>query len=266
MTDSATTIGIVGASGWLGRAFAKGIVERGLACREALWLSSRTPEAAAASLPGARWTADNQALVDACRIVVLSVRPEQFDGIRADARGKTVVSFMAGVPMRVVADRLGTSSVVRAMPNAAVDIGRSYTPWFAAPSVPQGDKDLVQAILSACGTADEMSSEFQIDYMTGLTGSGPAFPALLADAMIRDAMGRGFDPDVARRAVVAVVAGASQMLEGPAAPSQIVDTFLDYRGTTAAAIRAMLDGGFREAVGDGLRAAEARVVLTTPPS
>jgi pyrroline-5-carboxylate reductase len=136
MTSRAATIGIIGANGWLGRAFAQAVVDGGLVGPNALWLSSRSPaEASRALLPEARWTADNQALVDSSDVVLLSVHPEQFDAVRVDARGKVVVSFMAGVPMKVLADRLNTARVVRAMPNAAAEIRRSYTPWFAAPDL-----------------------------------------------------------------------------------------------------------------------------------
>lgn len=116
----------------------------------------------------------------------------------------------------------------------------------------------MQALLGCCGLAEEVPSEDQLDYLTGLTGSSPAFPALLADAMIRDAVERGLDRDMARRAVAGAVAGASQLL-GDAEPADLVQTFIDYRGTTAAALEAMLDGGFRRLVHKGLKAAEARV-------
>lgn len=258
MSGPGFVLGIIGGGGWLGHAVARAVVEAGLLGPGSLILSSRSPGRARATLPEARWTDDNQALVEASDIVVVSVRPAQFGGVRVDMRGKTAVSLMAGVSSPVLVERLGTSQVVRAMPNAAAEIRRSYTPWFAAPSVPQQDRDRVGALFACCGAADEVPSEAHIDYLTGLTGSGPAFPALLADAMVRDAVERGLDPALARRAVVAVVAGASQLLEGPTAPSEVVDAFVEYRGTTAAAIGAMLGGGFRDAVRAGLRAAEAR--------
>ena len=75
--------------------------------------------------------------------------------------------------------------------------------------------------------------------------------------MIRDAIDRVLGRDMARRAVIGVVTGASQPL-GDAEPADIVRTFVDYRGTTAAAIEAMLDRGFRGLVREGLRSAEAR--------
>lgn len=149
------------------------------------------------------------------------------------------------------------------MPNAAARIRRSWTPWFASGSVPPAAKAQVQALFGCCGLAEEVQSEGQIDYLTGLTGSGPAFPALLADAMIRDAVERGLPRDVARRAVVGVVAGASQLL-GDAEPANLVQTFIDYRGTTAAALQAMLDGGFRHLVAEGLRSAEAKAASMAP--
>lgn len=253
------SIGIIGGSGWLGRAIADSVLAAGLVPPSSLTLSCRSVERVSKELPGVRWTAVNQAAADASELIVLCVRPDQFRDVEIDARDRTLISVMAGVPVRVLSERTGAERVVRAMPNAAARIRRSYTPWYASGSVPPAAKAQVQSLFGCCGLAEEVPSEDQLDYLTGLTGSGPAFPALLAEAMIRDAVDRGLDRDMARRAVVGVVAGASQLL-GDAEPADLVRTFIDYRGTTAAALEAMLEGGFRKLVHEGLRAAEARAV------
>jgi pyrroline-5-carboxylate reductase len=251
------SIGIIGGSGWLGRAIADSVLAAGLVPPSSLTLSCRSVERVSEELAGVQWTAGNQAVADASELIVLCVRPDQFRDVVIDARDRTLISVMAGVPVRVLSERTGAERVVRAMPNAAARIRRSYTPWYASGSVPPAAKAQVQALFGCCGLAEEVPSEDQFDYLTGLTGSGPAFPALLADAMIRDAVDRGLARDMARRAVIGVVAGASQLL-GDAEPADLVRTFIDYGGTTAAALEAMLDGGFRKLVHEGLRAAEAR--------
>lgn len=111
-------------------------------------------------------------------------------------------------------------------------------------------------IFEACGVSEEVSSERDLDYLTGLSGAGPAFPALLAEAMMRDAAAHGIDPDLARRAVIAVLIGTGRLFEkNPQSPADTVETFVAYRGTTAAAIETMRASGFDVAVGAGLRAA-----------
>ncbi len=103
-----------------------------------------------------------------------------------------------------------------------------------------------------------LTCEPNIDYLTGLTGSGPA---QLASALLSHAFARGLPPRSARRGVAAVVAGASQLVtEDGEAPGPIVRRFVNYRGTTVTGLQAMTDRGFRDAVHAGLSAAEARAL------
>ena len=243
-------VGIVGGNGWIGRALARSLVESGLLAPSGLTLSCRS--APPDWLPGAEWTNDNQHLADAVDVVVLSVRRGDWPGVRLAAGGKLVISVMAGVPLAAIAGRTGTGRVVRALPNAAAEVGQSYTPWTAGAGVTDADRQLVRRILEACGTQDEVESEAAIDYLTGLCGTGPAYPALLARTMMEDAIARGIPPEVARRAVVGLLVGTGRIFEKTGEdPTGTVAAFLDYRGVTAAAIEAMLAGGFREAVGAG---------------
>lgn len=247
-------VGIVGGNGWIGRALARSLVESGLLPPSGLTLSCRS--APPDWLPGAEWTSDNQRLADAVDVVVLSVRPGDWPGVRLAAGGKLVISVMAGVPLAAIAGRTGAGRVVRALPNAAAEVGQSYTPWTAGAGVTDADRQLVRRILEACGTQDEVESEAAIDYLTGLSGAGPAYPALLARTMMEDAIARGIPQEVARRAVVGLLVGTGRIFEKSGEdPAGTVAAFLDYRGVTAAAIEAMLAGGFREAVGAGLTAA-----------
>ncbi|MEK0084648.1 pyrroline-5-carboxylate reductase family protein [Benzoatithermus flavus] len=252
-------IGIIGGNGWLGNAIARAAVATGAVDPTRLTLSSRSGNLGAATIPGVHWTRDNGELVDRSDVVVLSVRPEQFQGVHIAAHGKLVVSVMAGVPARAVAERTGGDEVVRAMPNAAAAIRRSFTPWYATPPVSAAGKQLVQALFDACGEAAEVPLEAHIDYCVGMTGSGAAFPALLAQALIAHAVAQGLPPAFAERAARGVVAGASQLLAGEGGdPAQIVQAMIDYRGTTAAALQAMIDRGFMGAVAAGLEAAAAK--------
>ncbi|MFO1210679.1 MAG: pyrroline-5-carboxylate reductase dimerization domain-containing protein [Amaricoccus sp.] len=247
-------IGIVGGNGWIGGALARGLVARGVAPAGGLTLSCRS--APPDWLPGARWTHDNQALADAADIVVLSVRPQDWPAAAFVAPSKLVVSVMAGVPLAAIAARTGTPRVVRALPNAAAEVGRSYTPWAATPAVTDADRAAVRGLVAAIGSGDELADEAAIDYMTGLSGTGPAYPALLAVALIRDAVAHGLPPEIARRAVVAMLVGTGRLLEASDEdPEATVAAFVDYRGVTAAGIEAMRAAGFDAAVASGLAAA-----------
>jgi pyrroline-5-carboxylate reductase len=252
-------VGIIGGNGWLGNAIAQAIIATGAVDPARLTLSGRSDNRGAVELPGAHWTKSNEELVDRSDVVLLSVRPDQFPRVRITAPGKLVISVMAGVPVGAIAERTGASQVVRAIPNAAAAVRRSFTPWYATSHVSAENKQLVQTLFAACGEAAEVPLEAHIDYCVGMTGSGAAFPALLAQAMIEHAVARGLPSAFARRAATGVVAGASQLLAGENGdPAQIVQAMIDYRGTTAAALQAMMDRGFTKSVAAGLEAAAAK--------
>ena len=111
-----------------------------------------------------------------------------------------------------------------------------------------------------------MADEDQIDYFTGLSGSGPAFPALLAEAMLKAAQSAGIPADIARRGAMQTLIGAGRLLETERRPpSEVVKTFVDYGGTTAAAILTMREKGFDEAVLAGLEAAYGKAKALSGP-
>lgn len=252
--DTTLKLGIVGGNGWIGGAIARAAVAAGLLTPETLALSCRS--APPGWLPEALWTHDNQALADASDVVVLSVRPQDWPAIAITAPDRLVISVMAGVGLADIAGRLDTDRVVRALPNAAAEVGRSYTPWTATAATTEADRAMVRRLLESFGSGDELATEAQIDYMTGLSGTGPAYPALLAVALIRDAVAHGLPPDTARRAVTAMLVGTGRLLEAKGEdPEDTVAAFVEYRGVTAAAIEAMRAAGFDAAVAAGLAAA-----------
>jgi pyrroline-5-carboxylate reductase len=207
-------VGVIGGNGWLGGAMASAWIAAGVVDPERLALSSRSGRRGAFDAPGVRWTQSNGEVVSRCDVIFIAVRPEQFDAVEIDARDKLIVSVMAGVPSAAVAARTKADRVVRAMPNAAASLRKSFTPWCASAAATGADKALAQRLLAACGEAEEVMEEAHIDYCVGLTGSGAAFPALLARAMTEAALARGLPPAFARRAALGVVADASQLLRG----------------------------------------------------
>lgn len=254
--------GIIGGNGWLGNAMADAAIASGFIEATHLTLSARSDNRGKIEIPGAFWTKDNAELAERSDVIVLSVRPEQFDEVRIDARDKLVVSVMAGVPSSRIADRTKSARVVRTMPNAASTIRKSFTPWFARTEVPLEDRTLIQQFLETFGDAAEVKNEGHLDYCTGLTGSGAAYPALLAQAMIEHTVGQGLPLDFARRAAEGVVTNASRLLAGRD-PKEVMEELVAYRGMTAAAIEMMIKTGFINAVHAGLAAAAHKAAAMT---
>lgn len=251
--DKGLRIGVIGGAGWLGGAIADALLQAGTTTSQNLTLSYRRnhPD----RFPGAVWTSDSQVLADRSDVIVLSVRPTDWPALNVNVKGKLVISVMAGIPLGALCKQHHTDRAVRALPNAAAEVRKSYTPWIAA-GIGEFDRAIVRAIFDACGIQDEVRTEAEIDYLTGLTGGGPAFPALLAEAMMMDAIANGLDRRVAQRAVNTVLVGAGRLLElREDCPSKTVQSFLDYQGTTAAAIEEMRAAGLNSAIVRGLNAA-----------
>lgn len=247
-------IGVVGGGGWLGGAIVTSLLNAGIIRAGDVSLSHRREPPN--RFPGAYWTSDSQLLADRSDVIILSVRPQDWPSVLFDAHGKLVVSVMAGIGLSAIGGRHNTGRVVRSLPNAAAEVGKSYTAWIASHGVTQEDKSRIRKIFGACGIEDEVTNEDHIDYMSGLSGTGPAFPALLASAMMQDAIRHGLSRDIARRAVNSVLIGTGCLLQHrDQDPIDVVDTFVNYRGLTAAAIEKMRAGGFDGAVADGLETA-----------
>ncbi|AEA69976.1 Pyrroline-5-carboxylate reductase [Pseudomonas brassicacearum subsp. brassicacearum NFM421] len=249
------TVGIIGGTGWLGGAIAKAVLAKGLVPAGNLIISNRSGNHPLVQ-QGASLVTNNQDLVDRSVVVIIAVRPEQFASLNINATGKTVISLMAGITAQAIATQTMASAVVRAMPNAAVEIEQSFTPWYCSGGVEATTKILVQRLFECVGTAAEVQEEDFIDYLSVLSGTGPAFPALLMTALANQAMLAGIPGDIAQLAAKNVVVHSSQLLANRDA-QQMIDALVAYRGVTAAALQAMTQGYFEEQIGRALQAGAA---------
>lgn len=253
-----TTLGIIGGNGMLGSAIARGLLDSGTAPGN-LWISSRSGTAGALEGTGVRVTADNDELVAACPVILLSVPPALVDGIGIEAPDALVISVMAGVDVARLKALTGAGRVVRAMSSPAAGRRLAYSPYFCAPGVTAADRKVVAALFGAVGLTDEVPEEAQIDDFTAMTGPVPGFVALFAEAMVRFATERGIAPEVADRAIRQLFLASGQALaEDPEGPGAQVQAMLDYDGTTAAGLRAMIDSPLHAAIRDGLDAASRK--------
>ena len=261
-------VGIIGGHVWMGRALGLALLEQNIVSADRLAISSRSNSHAYHPFSRMPGVTDNRELVELADVVVLSVRPLDLESVAIDARGKLVISLLAMTPAHTVAQQVGSGRIVRAMPNAAADIQRGFLPWFASDQVTDADKRLVQRLLESCGQACGVAVEHELDYLTALSGAGPAYPALLAQAMLEHARQAGIADDLALEAVMQTLVGGSLLLEKQAIePADMVERLIAYDGTTAAGLRAMLDAGFYQAVHHGLDAAHQASSGTTrtPP-
>lgn len=256
-SGAALRIGLVGASGWLGRSIGPSLLRERIVEPTNLICFNRSGRSQDyTDWPNVRWATRFGKLGSDADVVILSVRPQDFRQSTFVCEGKLVVSLMAGVTIDELRQRTDAERIVRAMPNAAVEIGRSYSPWVASQSVTADDRRIVSAVLDAVGSSDEVESETALNILTGLSGAGPAYAALLANALWEAAVEAGLKPDIAGRAVEATVCDAATLLIGKGSTAgEIVDDFIRYGGTTAAAMTAARSADFEAAVRAALAAA-----------
>jgi len=250
-------IGIIGGQGWMGRALGLALLEQGIVSADQLVVSLRSgSNNAYRDWRGVRCVKNNRELVGLVDVVILSVRPQDLASVNIDAGGKLVISLLAMASLQEVSSRVGSRRVVRAMPNAAAEIRRAYFPWFASQQVTEAEKWLVQGLLESCGKAREVANERDLDYLTALSGAGPAYPALLVRSMLEHAKQMGIAGDIALEAVMETLVGGSLLLERQGTdPGEMIERLIAYDGTTAQGLRTMLDEGLDQAVHRGLEAA-----------
>ena len=249
------TIGVIGGLGWLGSALVTAALANPRLNDIRFIVSGRT--APSSVLPDSvTYTSDNQALIESSDLIVLSVRPQDWQNIALDLTSKPVISFMAGAPCNELAQRHNPSHIIRALPNGACSVKQSYTPWFCATELDATLTTLVIALLESFGYQDRYDTEDQIDVLTAISGAGPGYPALLAQALEQAAVSMGLPTDKARKAVNATIRGSGYLVDDLNQPPQdMVDLLESYQGTTAAGLSQMKQQGFIESVEAGVLAA-----------
>ncbi|MDO9272374.1 MAG: pyrroline-5-carboxylate reductase [Rugosibacter sp.] len=207
------------------------------------------------------------AVVDAaalhCDVLVLAVKPQQMKAAVAPFAGKltqqVVLSIAAGLRVADMAAWLGYSKLVRAMPNTPALIGAGITGLFADPSVDAEKRRQAEQILQAVGTYVWVEDEAQMDAVTAISGSGPAYVFYFIEAIESAARTLGLDAESARQLTVQTFLGAAQL----AAKSSESITTLRERvtskgGTTEVALQTFSMQGIAAAIGQGVLAANAR--------
>jgi pyrroline-5-carboxylate reductase len=179
-----------------------------------------------------------------------------------------VISVAAGTRIADLAAWLGPGpALVRTMPNRPALIGAGVTALHAAPGVGPGERETAEAILGACGSTVWVDAEGQMDAVTAVSGSGPAYFFLLAEALEAAAIRLGLPPATARTLAVETARGAGRMAaEGDDPPEALRAQVTSKGGTTAAALAVLEAAGFRDTVANAVEAAARRSAeLSTPP-
>jgi len=190
----------------------------------------------------------NTDLPAAPAIVLIAVKPQMMGdalpAIAAMGNGGTLfVSVAAGTPISVFEQMLGGKSpIIRAMPNTPAAVGRGITAIIGNPHATPVHLDLSQALLEAVGQVVRLQSEEQMDAVTGVSGSGPAYVFHMIECMARAGEAEGLAPDLAMQLAQATVAGAGALAEAAdESPAQLRKNVTSPNGTTQAGLDVLMN-------------------------
>lgn len=200
--------------------------------------------------------------LDSCESAVIAVKPtaavDAYAAVVA-AGARRIVSIVAGVNISTLQKASGDSvAVIRAMPNTPALVGKGACAISFSPNCLETDIVWAEEIMGSVGTVVRVS-ESQMDAVTAISGSGPAYVFLLAECLISEAVRQGLSPSVADGLVRQLLVGSSALLSASLeTPAALRDHVTSPSGTTWAAIEAMEKAGFRQAITAAISAAVRR--------
>ncbi|MGW4246148.1 pyrroline-5-carboxylate reductase [Nocardia sp. NPDC004722] len=262
-----TRIAVIG-GGRIGEALIAGLLESGRANKDLVVVE---PVPARAELLadrfGIRATDSIAEAAKSADLIVIAVKPNDVDGVVAelgkaelgDEHDQVLVSLAAGVPTARMESKLPAGfPVVRVMSNTPMLVGQGMSAIAAGRYARKEQLTLVTEMLESVGKVVTVA-ESQMDAVTAVSGSGPAYFFLIVEAMIDASVGLGLTRDVATQLVVQTMLGAAALLDesGQSAP-ELRGAVTSPAGTTAAGLRELERGAVRSAFHDALHAAKRR--------
>ena len=248
--------------GKMGSAMLQGWLREGLRA-DAVWVNDPNPS----DWLKAQGVHLNAALPPSPAIVLVAVKPQMMaaalPSLQAMGNGATLfLSVAAGTSIGYFETVLGEQTpIVRAMPNTPAAVSRGITAIVGNAQSTEAHLALAEALLSSVGEVVRLDTEHQINAVTGLSGSGPAYVFHLIEAMAAAGEAQGLAPDLAMRLARATVSGAGELAhQAPETAEQLRINVTSPGGTTAAGLAVLMDPetGFPDLLGRAVAAATAR--------
>jgi pyrroline-5-carboxylate reductase len=196
-------------------------------------------------------------------MVVWAVKPQTFKDAAAAVRnhntGALHLSVAAGIPSSSIAAWLGSERIIRTMPNTPALIGKGITALFALPAVTEADKAWADEVIATTGATVWLTAEAQLDAVTAISGSGPAYMFYFMEAMTEAGAQMGLEREQAYQLAVATFIGAGELARASAEPPEALRAKVTSKGgTTYAAITSMDESGIKARFAQALFAAQKR--------
>ena len=207
-------------------------------------------------------TTSNREVVTSCDIIILAVKPQNMEAVLDEIADditdkKVVVSIAAGITLSYLASKLKTELIIRVMPNTPALVQEGMSVMSLCGCFYGKELDMVKSILMSIGKVLVLPEE-QMNAVTALSGSGPAFVALFTDAMTDAGVKLGLNRTDAIELAVQTVLGTAKLLDTGMSAENLRKMVTSPGGTTAAGLKVFEEKGFTGVVEDALKAAQMR--------
>ena len=245
-------VGFLG-SGNMGEAIIKGLLQAGLVPAASIAATDARADRLQqmARQYGIRAAASNREMVDEADVVILAVKPQIMGAVLQEvagsvSRAKLLISVAAGVPVSALRAGLGKPArLIRVMPNTPALVLEGVTAIARSEGLDAGDLELAQELFAAVGRVVVLDEE-ALDAVTGLSGSGPAYVAIVIESLADGGVRMGLDRATAMILATQTVLGSARLiLETGMHPAQLKDMVSSPGGTTIAGITALEEGSVR---------------------
>jgi pyrroline-5-carboxylate reductase len=254
-------LGIIG-GGVMGEALLSRLIDRQIYLPQNVLVSE--PQVQRQEVLAAKYqinvTADNSSVVNFADVLLLAIKPQVFDAVVATLFGRAdqlIVSILAGVPIARLEAAFPNQPVIRAMPNTPATVGAGMTAIAPGTHTQPHHLQTAQQLFEAVGQVVEVP-ESAIDAVTGLSGSGPGYVAVIIEALIDGGVAVGLPRATATQLAIQTVLGTAELLQTGIHPAELKDRVTSPGGTTIAGIAHMERAGVRSALIEAVRAAYQR--------
>lgn len=211
---------------------------------------------------GIKTTESNKEVASACNIIILAVKPQIMDAVLSEItelidEEKTVVSIAAGITLSYLQSRLKTKKLIRVMPNTPAIVQEGMSVFSLCECFSDKDISTVREIFMSIGKVLTLPEKY-MNAVTALSGSGPGFIALFAEAMIECGEKMGLSRSDASELAVQTLLGTAKLLETGMSPEKLRQMVTSPGGTTAAGLKVFEERGLRTMIAEALLSARDR--------
>lgn len=252
----------------MGTAILSAVLEKGLARPEEITVNDISQERLEylAEKFGVIVTVDKSQAVKGKDIVIFSIKPQTLPEVLPELKGKLtgrhlVISIMAGIKIKTLEEGLGHRAIVRVMPNTPAQVYESMSVWTSTRAVSDVQRIATGNILGAIGREIRVEEEDDLNKVTAVSGSGPAYFFKFVEVLTEAGIKTGLSPEMSYELVLQTMIGSAKLMkETGMKPAELRKIVTSKGGTTAAALDVFESKGFDDVVASALKAAYDRAL------